>query len=139
MAEHNRAVVVTAHGGSDVLQVQHRPVEQPGPGQVQVRVAASGINFMDVYQREGVYPTQPPFVLGGEGAGTITAVGSGVTDFRVGELVAWANGPGSHADVVVLDAAVAVAVPDGVTPELAAASMLQGMTAHYLVNSTYPV
>jgi NADPH2:quinone reductase len=139
MAEQNRAIVVTAHGGTGVLQVQERPVEQPGPGQVQVRVAASGINFMDVYQREGVYPTAPPFVLGTEGAGTVTAVGSGVADVAVGDLVAWANGPGCHADVVVLDAAAVVPVPAGMPPELAAASMLQGMTAHYLVNSTYPV
>jgi NADPH:quinone reductase len=133
----NPALVVTRHGGREVLEVAPWPVSAPEPHQVQVRVIASGINFMDVYEREGIYPTNPPFVAGGEGAGEIVAVGEAVTGVAVGDIVAWAVQPGSHTAVVNVDAAVTVPVPAGVDPELAAAAMVQGMTAHYLVNSTY--
>jgi NADPH:quinone reductase len=134
-----RALIVTAKGGAEVLAV--RPIERPslGPGQLRVRVAASGVNFIDVYQREGIYPVTPPFTLGGEGAGTITEIGAGVDGFGIGQTVAWATAPGSHAGEVIVAAAAAVAVPGEVPAELAAAVMLQGMTAHYLVNSTYVV
>ena len=132
------ALVVPRHGGSDVLTVQDRDVPVPGPGQVRVTVAAAGINFIDIYQREGVYPIPTPFVVGGEGAGTVEAVGDGV-DLAVGDRVAWADGPGSAAGSVLVDAAKAVGVPDGVDLEVAGAVMLQGITAHYLVNSTYAV
>jgi NADPH:quinone reductase len=134
-----RAVVVTAHGASDVLQVQTRKLGPPAPGQLQVRVAASGVNFVDVYQRQGIYPIPTPFTLGVEGAGEVVAIGSGVTGVQLGQQVAWTGQLGSHADGALIDAAAAVPVPAGVSAELAAAVMLQGMTAHYLVSSTYAV
>ncbi|HEY2271614.1 MAG TPA: quinone oxidoreductase [Jatrophihabitantaceae bacterium] len=140
MAENSiRALVVTAHGGQEVLQVQSRPLPEPGPGEVRLEVAAAGVNFIDVYQRTGVYPIPTPFVLGGEGAGRVTALGDGVTDVAVGDLVATADASGAMAEAMVVAAEHVVPVPDGVTAEVAAAAMLQGMTAHYLVNSTYAV
>ncbi|HKC26499.1 MAG TPA: quinone oxidoreductase [Jatrophihabitans sp.] len=139
MAQEMRAVVVPKHGGVDVLEVQTRPRPEPGPGQLLVQVAASGVNFIDVYQREGVYDVPTPFVLGGESAGRVVAVGDGVSEFSVGDVVATARGQGTHATYALIPAEGAVPVPDGVAPELAAAVMLQGMTAHYLVNSTYAV
>lgn len=134
-----RAVVVPRHGGADVLRVEDRPRPVPGPGQLLIRVAASGVNFVDVYRRAGVYPTQPPFVLGGECAGEVIRIGDGVPDLAVGDLVATAAGSGTHATAALVDAAAAVPVPNGVDAESAAAAMLQGMTAHYLVTSTYEV
>lgn len=135
-----RAVVVPRHGGADVLEVQDLDVPAPGPGQLLVEVTASGVNFIDVYRREGVYPTEPPFVLGGECAGRVVAVGDGVADVSVGDVVASASaGAGSHTTHALLDAATSVPVPDGVGADVAAAAMLQGMTAHYLVHATYPV
>ena len=132
------ALVVPRTGGSEVLTVQDRQVPAPGPGQVRVTVSAAGVNFIDIYQREGVYPMTTPFVVGGEGAGTVEAVGESV-DLTVGDRVAWAQGPGSAAGAVVVEAASVVPVPDRVDLETAAAVMLQGITAHYLVNSTYDV
>ncbi|MEO9137891.1 MAG: quinone oxidoreductase [Jatrophihabitans sp.] len=135
-----RAVVVSEHGGVEVLQVQDLPDPEPGPGQVLLEVAASGVNFIDVYRREGVYPVPTPFVLGGECAGRVVAVGADVDDVVVDDLVATAaTVSGSHATLALVDAAQAVPVPDGVEPETAAAAMLQGMTAHYLVHSTFIV
>ena len=133
------AVVVTANGDVDVLAVRTRPVAAPGPGQAQIRVAASGINFVDVYERQGVYPVPTPFVLGKEGAGEVIAVGADVDSVRVGDTVAWSEVRGSHAGVVNVPADRVVPVPAGVSAEVAAAAMLQGMTAHYLVMSTYAV
>jgi len=132
-------VVVTKSGGTDVLEVQHLAQPSPGPGQLLVEVAASGVNFIDVYKREGRYPTPTPFVLGGECAGTVAAVGDDVTDFAAGDVVASAAAIGSHAEYALVPAAEAVPVPAGVSPDVAAAAMLQGITAHYLVNSTYPL
>jgi NADPH2:quinone reductase len=134
-----RAVVVSEPGGPDVLQIQELPRPEPGPGQLLVEVAASGVNFIDVYKRQGVYPMARPFVMGEECAGRVVAVGDGVSEFSVGDPVAAASTQGTHATHVVIDAERAVAVPDGVPLEVAAAAMLQGMTAHYLVNSTYPL
>ncbi len=133
------ALVVTKPGDTGVLQVQDREIADPGPGELLVEVAASGVNFIEVYQRQGVYPMPTPFVLGTEGAGRVGAVGPDVAGIAVGDVVAWAAAPGSHAGLVVVAADQAVPVPDGLDPQLAAAVMLQGMTAHYLVNSTYPV
>lgn len=132
------ALVVPRNGGSEVLTVQDREIAAPGAGQVRVTVAAAGINFIDIYQREGVYPVSTPFVVGGEGAGTVEALGDGV-ELAVGDRVAWADGPGSAAGAVLVDAGRVVHVPDGVDLEVAGAVMLQGITAHYLVNSTYAV
>jgi NADPH2:quinone reductase len=134
-----RAVVVTEPGGPDVLEVQELPRPEPGAGQVLVEVAASGVNFIDVYKRQGVYPMPVPFVMGEECAGRVVAVGAGVTESAVGDAVAAASTPGTHATHAVIDAARAVPVPDGVPLDVAGAAMLQGMTAHYLVNSTYPL
>jgi NADPH:quinone reductase len=139
VAESMRALVVTEHGGPEVLQVQSRPTPHPGTGEVLVEVAAAGVNFIDVYQRLGVYPIPTPFVLGGEGAGRVAAVGDGVDGVAMGDLVATADASGAMAQAVVVAAQHLVPVPDGVSADLAAAAMLQGMTAHYLVTSLYPV
>jgi NADPH2:quinone reductase len=136
-----RVVVGQRLGGPEVLSIAERETPRPGPGEVVVDVAAAGVNYMDIYQREGVgnYRTEPPFVPGAEGAGTVSAVGEGVTRLAVGDPVAWA-GPGrSYAEQVALPAANAVPVPGGLNLQVAAAAMLQGMTAHYLCASTYPV
>jgi NADPH2:quinone reductase len=134
-----QAVVVTKYGGPDVLEVQSLPTPTFGANQLLVEVEASGVNFIDVYKREGVYPVPTPFVLGGECAGRVLAVGAEVTDFSRGDVIATAAGQGTHATVAVVDADQAVPVPPEVSADLAAAAMLQGMTAHYLVNSTYQV
>ena len=139
MSSSTKALVVTESGDREVLQVEDRDIADPGPGQLLVEVEASGINFMDVYQRQGIYPMPTPFVLGSEGAGVVRAVGTDVQAVAVGDTVAWASVPGSHAGFALVPASSAVPVPDGLDPQLAAAAMLQGMTAHYLVNSTYPV
>ncbi len=132
------ALVVPQHGDSSVLTTRAWDVAPPGPGELTVRVAAAGVNFKDVYERQGIYPTHPPFVAGSEGAGTVEAVGDGVS-FSLGDRVAWAQFSGSAAELVTLPASVVVAVPDGLDLEVAAATMLQGLTAHYLVTSTYAV
>ncbi|MDC5696982.1 quinone oxidoreductase [Intrasporangium calvum] len=132
-----RGVFVREHGEHDVLELREHDVPDPGPGEVQVRVAAAGVNFIDVYRRQGVYPGTTPFVLGDEGAGTITAVGAGVDGFAAGDRVAWGQAGGSETTLVNQPAEMLVHVPDAVDLETAAAAMLQGMTAHYLANSTY--
>jgi len=134
-----RAVVVPRTGGPEVLVAEDRPTPDPGPGQVRVDVAAAGVNFIDVYFRTGAYPMPTPFVAGSEGAGVVSAVGSGVTDFKEGDHVAWAMVPGAgYAEQVIVPAAQAVPVPDGIDDETAGAVLLQGLTAHYLTRSTYP-
>ncbi len=135
-----RSVVVTRTGGPEVLELQEQPDPEPGPGQVVVEVGAAGINFIDVYQREGRYPLDAPVTAGTEGAGVVRAVGDGVFDVAVGARVAWAmvNGTG-YTSVAAVSADRVVPVPEGVTTEQAAAVLLQGMTAHYLCESTYPV
>lgn len=133
------ALVVTRHGGREVLEVQPQERPTPGEGEVLVEVAASGVNFIDVYQREGVYPLATPFTLGMEGAGRVLETGPGVEDVAVGDIVAWAMTTGSAASYAVLPARVVVPVPEGVDPVVAAAAMLQGMTAQFLTTDTYPV
>ncbi|MBS1106214.1 MAG: quinone oxidoreductase [Deltaproteobacteria bacterium] len=133
-----RAVVVEAIGGAEVLRVAERDPGAPGAGQLRIRVAAAGVNFIDVYFRTGLYPRPLPFVAGLEGAGRVEAIGPGVAGVAVGDRVAWASVPGSYADVVVAPAAAVVPVPDAVSDETAAAAMLQGMTAHYLVYAIRP-
>lgn len=134
-----RAVVVESTGGPEVLEVQDLDQPEPGPGELRVDVAAAGVNFIDVYHRTGAYPLPLPIRLGSEGAGTVSAVGEGVDDVKVGDRVAWAMVQGAgYAEQVVLPASRAVPVPEGVDLEVAAAVMLQGMTAHYLSESTYP-
>jgi len=134
-----RAVVIEEHGGPEVLRLADVEVPAPGPGQLKVRVEAAGVNFIDIYQRSGIYQTGLPYTLGLEGAGRVVALGQGVTEVMVGERVAWANCPGSYAEEVVIDAALAVPVPGVLASNLAAASMLQGMTAHFLCHDTWKV
>lgn len=131
--------MVTEPGDTSVLEVLDWEVPDPGPGEVQVELAAAGVNFYDVYVRQGVYPTRTPFVLGNEGAGVVRALGPGVTELRVGDRVAWAQSGASQATLVNVPTAKLARVPDAVGLETAAAAMLQGLTAHYLVTSTYPV
>lgn len=136
-----RAVVVERNGGPEVLNVADREPPHAGPGQLVVEVAASGVNFVDIYQRQGnpPYGGNLPYVPGAEGAGTVRAVGDDSTGFSVGDRVAWSSAPGSYAEQVVVPADRAVPVPPGVELRTAAAVMLQGMTAHYLCHSTVPV
>jgi NADPH:quinone reductase len=136
-----RAVVVHEHGGPEVLSAEDREMPDPGPGELLVKVAAAGVNFMDVYRRKGQppYAAALPFIPGSEGAGTVTAAGPGVTSAAPGDQVAWAGAPGSYAEYAIVPAEAAVPVPAQVGLDTAAAVMLQGMTAHYLCHSTYPV
>ena len=137
-----RAVVIEQLGGPEVMKLAELPDPKPEAGQLVVEVAAAGVNFMDIYQRQGVGGYKPasfPVVQGAEGAGTVTALAADVTDFSVGDRVAWSGVPHSYAEQVAIPAARAVPVPDGVGLDVAAAVLLQGMTAHYLCFSTYPV
>jgi NADPH2:quinone reductase len=136
-----RAIVVGKQGGPEVLTIADHEDPRAGAGEVVVQVAAAGVNFMDIYQRSGVgvYAQPTPFTPGGEGAGTVVAVGAGVTEFAPGDHVAWCAGRGSYAERVVLPADRVVPVPGHIDLEAAAAVMLQGMTAHYLCHSTFPV
>jgi NADPH2:quinone reductase len=134
-----RAVVVTGSGGPEVLELREEPSPEAGPGRLIVDVEAAGVNYRDVYEREGSYGGAPPFVAGVEGAGVVAAVGEAIADFSVGDRVAWISAQGSYAEQVAVDAARAVPVPDPLSSELAAAALLQGMTAHYLATSAYPV
>ncbi len=134
-----RAVVAESTGGPEVLAVQELEQPEPGSGELRVDVAAAGVNFIDIYFRTGRYPLPAPFQLGSEGAGTVSAVGEDVEGVAVGDRVAWAMVRGAgYAEQVLLAADRAVPVPDRVDLETAAAVMLQGMTAHYLCESTYP-
>lgn len=135
-----RAIQITEYGGPEVLRPADLAVaDEPGEGQLLVDVTAAGVNYIDTYQRAGIYPMQLPFVPGMEGAGTVTAVGPGVENVAVGDKVAWAASPGSYAEQALVPASAAVPVPEGISFETAAATMLQGMTAHYLTVSTYSV
>jgi NADPH2:quinone reductase len=133
------AIQAREAGGPEVLELVELPDPTPGPGQVLVKVAAAGVNFIDTYRRGGVYPMPFPHVVGSEGAGEVVALGNGVTDVAVGDRVAWSDAPDSYAELVLVNVARLVPVPDGVDMEVASAIPLQGMTAHYLVTSTYPV
>ncbi|WP_194912188.1 quinone oxidoreductase family protein [Catenulispora rubra] len=134
-----RAIVVGQTGGPEVLQLSEVNDPKPGPGELLVKVGAAGVNFIETYQRSGLYAVKLPFTPGAEAAGHVLAVGEGVTDFKPGDRVATVDARGSYAEQVIVSAERAVAVPDGVDVETAAAVLLQGMTAHYLTQSTYPV
>ena len=134
-----KAIQVQKTGGPEVLTLVDLPVPRPKPNEVTVKIAASGVNFIDVYFREGRYPAQLPFVDGQEGAGTVTEVGSEVKSVKTGDHVAYSNVLGSYAEFASVPAEKLVKVPVGLSDEQAAAAMLQGMTAHYLVYSTYPL
>jgi NADPH2:quinone reductase len=132
-----KAIVVEQPGGADVLEYSESPQPTPGPGQVLVRTSATGVNFIETYQRDGTYPMTFPYIPGAEGAGTIETLGEGVTDLRVGQRIMTAEGTGTYADLFLVDAEKAVPVPDGLDDRTAAALPLQGFTAHYLATSTF--
>ena len=134
-----RAIQIKETGGPEVLQVAEIEPPVAGPGELLIEVAAAGVNFIDTYQRSGLYPITLPLVLGLECAGTVRAVGPDVTLHKVGDRVALADGSGSYAEMRTANANRCVAIPDDVTFEHAAAAMLQGMTAHYLGVDTYPL
>jgi NADPH2:quinone reductase len=134
-----KAIRIEAYGGPEVLRYVELPDPQPGAGQLRVRVEAAGVNFIDVYHRTGLYPGSLPLVLGQEGAGVVDGIGPGVSGFREGDRVGWASVPGGYAERALVPAERAVALPEGVDSRTAAALLLQGMTAHYLATSTYPL
>lgn len=133
------AIVAREAGGPEVLEYTELPDPSPGPGQLLVRSAVAGVNFIDTYKRSGVYAMEYPHVVGSEGAGVVAEVGEGVDGFAVGDRVVWTEAPGSYADLVLVDAEQALHVPDAVSLEDATAVALQGLTAHYLCTSSYPV
>ncbi|TNC23016.1 quinone oxidoreductase family protein [Amycolatopsis alkalitolerans] len=133
------AVQIRRTGGPEVLELTELEVGDPGPGELLVDVAAAGVNYIDTYHRSGLYPMDLPLTPGLEGAGTVAAVGEGVTEFKPGDRVAWQGQLGSYAVRVRVPERIAVPVPDGVPDEVAAALLLQGVTAHYLSRSTYEV
>jgi NADPH2:quinone reductase len=133
------AIRIHQTGGPDVLSYEEVPLPEPGPGQVRVRIAAIGVNFVDIYRRKGQYQGQLPFTPGSEAAGVVDAVGEGVTEVAVGDRVASAEIPGAYAEYAVAPARVLVTLPEGVNSQVGAALPLQGITAHYLAVSTYPL
>jgi NADPH2:quinone reductase len=133
------AIRIHEHGGIDQLRWEQLPQPEPKAGELRVRVEAAGVNFLDIYQRTGLYALALPAILGQEIAGVVEAVGPGVAGFQVGDRVATARAQGGYAEATVVAAAQAVAVPAGVSSQQAAALMLQGMTAHYLACSTFPL
>jgi len=134
-----KAVRIHQFGGPEVLKLEELPTPQPGPGQALVKIEATGVNFIDVYHRTGLYPAPLPRLMGVEGAGVVDAVGPEVTEVRVGDRVAYTGIPGSYADYAIVPSERLVTLPSSVDARNAAAAMLQGMTAHYLVRSTYPL
>ena len=134
-----KAIRISQYGGAEVLSFEDVDVADPGEGQVRITIEAAGVNFIDTYHRTGLYPLNLPLTLGLEGAGIVNAVGAGVSDLTEGDRVAWKSVEGSYAEQVVADAAEVVKIPSGVATKTAAAVMLQGLTSHYLVNSTYPI
>ena len=133
-------IVAQRHGGPEVLQAEEGEVGAPGQGEVRLRHTAIGLNYIDVYHRTGLYPTNPPFVPGLEATGVVDAVGEGVTDLKEGQRVAYGTGPlGAYAEARLIPAAKVVAIPDGIDDRTAAAMMLKGMTVRYLIRETYKV
>jgi NADPH2:quinone reductase len=134
-----KAIRVHRTGGPEVLRLEDVPTPEPGPGQLLIRVQAAGVNFVDIYNRSGLYKVQVPFTPGREAAGIVECVGEGVTTARPGDRVVSESAVGTYAEYAIVAADRAVSVPDGVDAPVAAAAMLQGLTAHYLAYSTYPL
>jgi len=134
-----RAIQIRETGGPEVLRLVELPIPEPGPGQVLIRVEATGVNFIETYFRKGVYKSALPLVPGSEAAGTVEELGPGVKGFVAGEAVASVSVLGSYAEYALVPAAQLIKVPAKLSPEQAAAAMLQGMTAHYLSHSTFPL
>jgi NADPH2:quinone reductase len=134
-----QAIVIEQFGGPEVLHCREVAQPQPSRGQVLIKLAASGLNYIDTYQRTGLYKVPLPFVPGLEASGTVVEVGSGVSEFKNGDRVAYAGVAGAYAEYAAVEAERLIPVPDGISSENAAAFPLQGMTAHYLARSTYPL
>jgi NADPH2:quinone reductase len=134
-----KAIQVKQPGGLEAMQLVDLPIPEPKANEAVVKLAASGVNFIDVYNREGRYKVPLPFVLGQEGAGTVSAVGADVKSLKVGDHVAWSSVLGSYAEYAAVAADRLVPVPSGVTDQQAAGTMLQGMTAHYLAHDSFPL
>ena len=134
-----KAIRVHTLGGPEVLTYEDVPEPTPKPGEAFVKIDAAGVNFIDIYQRNGIYKLTLPLILGLEAGGTVTAVGAGVGDLKVGDRVAWTSIPGAYAEFAAVPADRLVLLPAGVTTKQGAAAMLQGLTAHYLSHSTYPL
>lgn len=134
-----KAIRIHAHGGPEVLRYEEAPTPTPGAGQALICIEAVGVNFIDIYHRSGLYPVQFPYTLGQEAAGVVTELGADVSGIAVGDLVAYTGVPGAYAEFAAVPADRLVPVPAGVTARLAAAAILQGVTAQYLATSTYPL
>jgi NADPH2:quinone reductase len=134
-----KAIRVHASGGPEVLKLEDVPEPTPKPGEAIVKIDAAGLNFIDVYQRSGLYKLEMPLTLGLEAGGTVTAIGPGVSDVKVGDKVAYTGVPGAYAEYAAVPAARLVVLPQGVSTKQGAAAMLQGLTAHYLACSTWPL
>ena len=134
-----KAIRVHECGGPEALRYEEIPQPEPGPGEARVRIEAAGLNFIDIYHRTGQYPVPTPFTPGVEGAGVVDAIGPGVSEVKPGDRVAYAMQRGSYAEYAVVPARLLVPIPAGISTQQAAAVMLQGMTAHYLAFSTYPL
>jgi NADPH2:quinone reductase len=136
-----KVIRVHAHGGPEAFTPEELPIPEPGPGQALVKIEAAGVNYIDVYHRTGLYPAPLPRLMGVEGAGVVEAVGAGVTDVKIGDRVAYAHtgSPGAYAEYALVASKHLVTLPTTVDARAAAAAMLQGMTAHYLTRSTYPL
>ncbi|WP_334195344.1 quinone oxidoreductase family protein [Pararhodobacter sp.] len=135
-----KTIIIEAHGGPEVLKLVHRPVGEPGPGEIRIRHKAIGLNFIDCYQRSGLYPMTMPAALGREAAGIVEAVGEGVTHLKVGDRAAYAAAvSGAYCEERVMPAAQVCPLPDGISFEEGAAMMLKGMTAEYLFHRTTPL
>ena len=134
-----KAVFVTETGGPEMLRYEEVPTPQPAAGQALIKIRACGVNFIDIYYRTGLYKAAPPIVLGMEAAGTVEAIGEGVTNFQPGDRVVHCMTLGSYAEYQVVPAEKLLHVPEGIDFQTAAAALLQGMTAHYLTHSTYPL
>lgn len=134
-----KAVRIEQYGGLEALKIVDLPIAEPGEGEARVKIVVIGVNFLDIYQRIGRYLGSLPFILGQEAAGIVEAVGPNVTDVKVGDRVAYASVQGSYAEYAIVPAWKLVPIPAGVDPSQAVAAMVQGMTAHYLAMSTYPL
>lgn len=134
-----KAVRIHRTGGPEVLSYEELPVPEPKTGQVLVRLEAAGVNYIDTYQRSGLYRVELPAILGQEGAGVVSRVGPGVKELKEGDRVAWTGVLGAYAEYALIPEERAVRIPAGISAKEAAAVMLQGMTAHYLARSTYPL
>jgi NADPH:quinone reductase len=134
-----KAIQMTKTGGPEVLEVHETPMPEPGPGQALVKIEAAGVNFIDVYQREGRYKVPLPYVPGQEAAGVVVGLGPGASGFKVGDRVAYCHILGAYAEYAAVPVSMLIAIPEGITVQQAAAAMLQGMTAHYLAHSTYAI